>query len=426
MSAFDKIIGYKSIKEELEQICDMIKNPVFYERLGAKLPRGVLLSGDPGLGKTLMAKCLIEESGLKCFTIRRNRGNDDFVEAISDTFEEAKEQSPCIIFLDDMDKFANEDENHADAEEYVAIQSGIDDVKEYDVFVVATVNNMRKLPGSLTRAGRFDRKIDVYEPDEEDAKEIISHFLSDKKIAADVDMEDLTRMISYSSCAELETILNEAAIYAAFERKKFVEMADMVKAVLRMQYDAPDDYARTSGDDLRRIALHEAGHLVACEVLDSGSVGLASLRVTGHDEVGGFVHRCKELKRRAHDIIISLAGKAAVELYYSETCASGCKSDISNAFKQIRNAISNSGTNGFGMIDVSTHQFPDTSESLNARNEAVTQAEMERYLFKARDILLKNRAFLERAADELMEKKTLLYSDIQRIEADVEIVRVEV
>ena len=127
MSSFDKIIGYETIKNELMQICDMINNKSVYEKLGAKLPMGVLLYGDPGLGKTLMAKCFIEECKLEAFTIRKNK-SENFVEHISEIFKEAKEKAPAIIFLDDMDKFANEDNNHRDAEEYVAVQAGIDDV----------------------------------------------------------------------------------------------------------------------------------------------------------------------------------------------------------------------------------------------------------------------------------------------------------
>lgn len=426
MSAFDKVIGYETIKNELLQICDMIHNRKIYEDLGAKLPQGILLYGDPGLGKTLMAKSFIEDSGLKAFVIRRNKGNDDFIGHITDTFAKAKANAPSMVFLDDMDKFANEDSNHRDAEEYVAVQSGIDEVKSCDVFVLATVNEIWKLPKSLVRSGRFDRKIEVQCPTDHDADAIISHYLSDKKVADSVNMEDLSKMISYCSCAELETILNEAAISAAHQRKSSIEMDDLVKAVLRMQYDSPDNYAKTSDEDMRKTALHEAGHLVVCEVLEPGSVGLASLRSTGRNSTNGFIHRCVELPRRPYYILVSLAGKAAVELYYSESCASGCQEDIKRAFTMIRDGHSENGTHGFGMIDVATERFSSTSENMNSRSEAVTHAELERYMFKARDILLKNRAFLEKAADALIEKETLLYSDIQRIKSSVEITEVAV
>lgn len=426
MSAFDKVIGYETIKNELLQICDMIHNREIYEELGAKLPRGILLYGDPGLGKTLMAKSFIEESGLKAFIVRKNKGNDDFIGDITDTFRKARENTPCIIFLDDMDKFANEDSDHRDAEEYVAVQSGIDEVKTCDVFVLATVNEMWKLPKSLVRSGRFDRRIEVQRPTNKDADEIIEHYLSNKKVSETVNMDDLSKMISYSSCAELETILNEAAISAAYKRKPSIEMEDLVKSVLRMQYDSPDNYTKTSAEELKKTALHEAGHLVVSEVLCPGSVGVASLRSTGRDSTGGFIHCCKELTRRFHHVLVFLAGKAAVELYYSDTCASGCQNDINRAVNIIRKDLSENATLGFGMIDVTTNIFPDTSESMNSRTEAVTQAELERYMLITKDILLKNREFLEKVTAALIEKETLVHSDISLLRDNTTITEVAV
>ena len=421
MNAFDKVIGYESIKNELMQICDMIKNREAFEKLGAKLPQGILISGDPGLGKTLLAKCFIEESGLPSFVVRRNKGNNDFVGEITETFRKAKENAPAVVFLDDMDKFANEDDRHRDAAEYVAVQSGIDEVKNGNVFVIATVNERQKLPASLTRAGRFDRKIEVESPNEEDAGKIISYYLSGKPVSRDIDMDDLCRIISYNSCAELESILNDAAINAASARKEQIEMTDIVKAVLRTQYNSPDDYTETSPEIKMQTALHEAGHLVVSEVLEPGSIGMASLKARGRGGLGGFVHRCRSLSRKTFAVLISLAGKAAVELYYSETCASGCQSDIHRAYDLIRNSISTSGSCGLGLIEISNRDFRDPSESLTSRNEAVVHAELERYMFKTRDILLKNRDFLEKTADELVKKETLLYSDIQKIRNSVKI-----
>lgn len=424
MSAFDRIIGYQTIKEELLQICDMIHNREIYENLGAKLPQGILLYGDPGLGKSLMAKSFITESGLPAYIVRRDKGSDDFIGKITDTFEKAKKNAPAIVLLDDMDKFANEDDRHIDAEEYVAVQAGIDEVKGCNVFVFATVNEIRKLPRSLIRSGRFDRKIEVNSPTDRDAEEIIKYYLAEKKVSDNVNMDDLVKMVSNGSCAELETILNEAAIGAAYARKEKIEMDDLVKSVLRMQYDAPDNFTKKSSDALKEIALHEAGHLVVSEILTPGSVGLASLRTAGRDSTGGFIHRCMPVTRRAHHILISLAGKAAVELYYSGVCASGCQSDIRKAADNIRDAISESGTGGFGMIDVANHRFPESSESFNSRNESVVHAELERYMFKAREILIKNRDFLEKAAQMLSEKETLLYSDIRKLRESIKITEV--
>lgn len=221
-------------------------------------------------------------------------------------------------------------------------------------------------------------------------------------------------------------ILNEAAIHAGSARKQTVEMADMVKAVLRMQYRAPDHFSTLPDEELRRRALHEAGHLVISEVLDEGSVGLASLRSDGRPAKGGFIHRCRDVRRRPHIILIALGGKAAVELHYADTVDSGCSQDLDKAFTVLREGITENATLGLEMLHVSTYYSNDPSASLNVRAEAVVHAELERYLLKARDILLKNREFLEKTAEELMEKKTLLYSDIQRIRNSVTVTSVEI
>lgn len=414
MNMFDQVIGYEAIKKELLQICDMIHSPEIYERLGAKLPQGVLLYGDPGLGKTLMAKCFIQESGLKAYTVRRNKGTSDFVEEITETFNQAKKNAPSIVFLDDMDKFANEDRSRRDAEEYVAVQAGIDEVKGSAVFVFATANDIYKLPDSLTRYGRFDRKIEVCRPSAYESAEIIKYYLKDKKVSENVNMNDIAMMINYSSCAELETMLNDAAINAAYARRECIEMADLIGAVLRTEYDALDDCTRESKESMRRIAIHEAGHLVMCESLCPGSVGLASLRARSR-AAGGFIRRCKDLKKDTHYTLVSLAGKAAEEIYFTNAVSLSCKQDLNKAIENIRSGISDYGVCGLGFLNVKSRHSLPMSESLNARSEAVVYAELERYLLKVREILIQNKNFLELAAGMLMEKETLLHSDIKSI-----------
>lgn len=422
MSKFDKIIGYDTIKKELMRICDMVHNRDEYIKLGAKLPNGILLYGIPGLGKTLMAKCLIDECDLKSYTVRKTKSGN-FVEYITEVFEEARKNAPSIIFLDDMDKFANEDDRHCDAEEYVAVQAGIDDVKGTGVFVIATVNYIRKLPDSLLRSGRFDVKIEVYTPNENDSIQIIKHYLSDKKVSKNINIDDIAMMLNYGSCAELESIINEASINAAYNRKELIEMNDIVDAVLRVEYNSPDDFTKISDEDARKIAIHEAGHLVICEVLQPGSVALASIRTTGRNNRGGFIRRSKEFRKEFFHILTLLGGKAAYELYYGEV-DDGCADDIRRACDSLRDEISQKGIYGFGMIDVSNHQFPEISESMNSRNESVVQAELERYMMKARQILIHNKEFLDNITEELVKNRTLLSSDIKRIRNNSNIVNV--
>ena len=416
MNSFEKVIGYETIKNELMQIVDMVHNKERYEALGARMPSGVLLHGNPGIGKTLLAKCFIEECGLKSYTLRSNKGGDKFVDEITATFEKAKQNAPAIIFLDDMDKFSNEDE-------YVAVQAGIDDVKGHNVYVIATTNDMRKLPDSLIRQGRFDKIIYMNRPSNEDAAKIIKHYLKNKKLSDDIDFNDICKMMSYSSCASLETLINEAAIRAGYKKKDYIDMNDLVETVLRNQYESPDDLMQMDEEEIKRVAIHEAGHLVLSEVIMPGSIGLASVRTTGRNSTGGFIHKCEELERRPYEIMCYLAGKVATEMYYSDSCASGCWSDMKNVIDLVRDGISESGTNGIGMIDVAYRRFPETSESLTARNEAVTQAEIERYILQTRAVLIKNKEFLEKTADALVEKETLLYSDIQSIKNSVTITK---
>lgn len=419
MRAFDKVIGYEDIKRELNQICDMICNGAAYEKMGAHLPHGLLLYGNPGLGKTLLAKCFIEESGMNSITVRRDKGGDAFIESIAQAFAKAKTESPFIIFLDDMDKFANEDSCHCDAPEYVAIQAGIDDVKNSDVFVIATANDIRKLPDSLQRHGRFDRKIFVQPPTADDAEAIIAYYLQGKRIADDVNIEDLTMMMSYYSCAELETILNEAAIRSAFARKDRIGMEDLVNTVLKQQYGVHENISGISEEIVKKVAFHEAGHLVTCEILCPGSVGFASLLPSKENRCGGFVHNCKVLPDSC-EAIVALAGKAAVEMQYAGQFAEGCTGDINRAVNCIRDAASKEGALGFSVLDVESRASCCMSESLNARTEAVMQVELVRCYNRAKRILSQNKVFLEKIAEAFIEKKTLLYSDIQRIRSAVE------
>ena len=191
MSKFDMIIGYGAVKKELLQIADTLKNQEYYKKLGVSAPRGLLLHGEPGVGKSLMANAVIEASGRQVFVCRKDQPDGDFVKQIKETFDQAVENAPAVVLLDDMDKFANGDESHPDAEEYVTVQTCIDELQAENVLVMATVNNIRKLPGSLTRAGRFDRKIHMDSPTDDEAINILQHYLEDKPVAGDIDVQDI-------------------------------------------------------------------------------------------------------------------------------------------------------------------------------------------------------------------------------------------
>ena len=285
MSAFDKVIGYEKEKEELLQLCDMAKNPEKYAALGVRLPRGILLHGVPGVGKTLMATALIEEMGRVCYTCRKDKANEEFIDTIRGFFAEAKEHAPSVIFLDDIDKFAS-DSSSRNPEELIAVQSGIDDVKGADVFVIATANDIDELPCSLRRAGRFDRILEICPPDRKEAVEIVRHYLSDKKVGEDVTAESVARLMDGNSCAALESVLNEAGVYAGFDNKSEIRREHIVRAVLRDIFDADESVNEMSTAVKEEIAYHEAGHAVAALAFDAESVGLISVRPSKSDAHG--------------------------------------------------------------------------------------------------------------------------------------------
>ena len=410
-NAFDKVIGYESIKKKLLQICDILRNREDYEKLGAKIPRGLLLYGEPGMGKSLMASCLIQESGLPAYTVRRTKTTQDFLAEITTAFEEAKAHAPAIVFLDDMDKFANEDYDHRDTEEYVAVQSGIDNIRDADILVLATANDKDKLPSSLIRKGRFDRQIEVCHPGAENAEKIIRYYLKDKPLATDVNLDDIAKMICYESCAELETIINEAAIDAVAGQQQYIGTQDLVNAVLRTVYDE-EDCTQEINESIKSAAWHEAGHLVVSEALSPGQVGVVSMIKSSPFEAGGFMRRIDRVYQPLWDILISLGGKTATELCFPNTITDGCDGDLRRARNELYNLISDHGYCGLGPMDSGHFRSGDLSNTLR---EEVLSAELFRCTTLVRSILIQNRAFLDEAALLLLEKGTLLYSDIQAL-----------
>ncbi len=209
MAAYDKVIGYEDIKAELRRIGDVIRNPEKYKKLGVCIPRGVILFGEQGLGKTLLAHSFIEDTGRKKYVIRKEKANGDFVDHITKIFRKASEHQPAVILFDDIDKFSEGSQRNSDAEEFVAIQTGIDTIIEhgYDIFCIATCNDIDNLPRSLIRAGRFDSRIEVTAPaDLTVASKIIGHYLKNKNVSEEIHSYEIARLVQGKSCAELEKL----------------------------------------------------------------------------------------------------------------------------------------------------------------------------------------------------------------------------
>ena len=417
MNEFDRIIGYAEVKRQLVRIADALKNTGIYAALGAVSPRGLLLYGEPGVGKTLMAQCLIEASGREAYVCRKTESDGAFLDTIRETFERAAENEPSIVFLDDMDKFANEDNYHRDAEEYVTIQSCIDEVKEREVFVLATVNDMGKLPDSLKRAGRFDWIIGVNNPEGKDAVDIIRYYLSNKTLDGDMDAETIAAILGGRSCAVLETVINEAGLLAGFQRADHVTMQHIMEAGLEIEYGVvPETFIPIdlSKDGLgARTVYHEAGHTVIAELLAPGSVILTLVKCTDGKTTGSTKLSKKsdywDLRSFERDIMVSLAGRATEGMRYGIFDV-GASKDLDRAFATADRLIEDHCLAGFDLYD-----WGKNSQELTARQETAAAVEVARYDRLVRELLVKNRDFLEAVAHALAEKGVLLAADIRAI-----------
>ena len=408
MKAFDKIIGYASLKQELMQISDTLKNREFYDKLSVCAPRGLLLYGEPGVGKSLMASAVIEESGRPVFRCRKDEPNGDFVKKIKATFEKAAENAPSIVFLDDMDKFANGDEAHPDAEEYVTVQSCIDAAKGKEVFVLATANDTDCLPDSLQRAGRFDRTIEVEAPKGEDAIEIVAYYLKSKRFVEGVDPAVIARIMNGHSCADLETVINEAGLSAGYERAEHITMEHVLKACLRTVFEM-DFHGDGQEDFLRHYTdpHHMASQMVYQKVGE----------VTSYFRTQGM----SLLDWQKSRIVSALGGPAAMEQKFGLPDI-GCSSDLDHAFDKVRELLSDTCINGFSFYSRGYSE----SEHLKASLEQAVAAEVERYYRKVKEIISANREFFEKLAAALAEKKLLSAVDIQQIREDCRIVSVAI
>lgn len=422
MNSFDSIIGYEGVKKELYQVIDIFKNKQKYEDMGAKIPRGVLIYGRPGLGKTMLSEALINECGVDAFVIKNNNSEKELINDINDKFSKATELDKAIIFLDDLDKFSDSDEDSVDDRIFVTIQANIDSVKGKDILVIATVNSLRKLPHSLVRSGRFDRKLGLDSPSNEDARKIIEYYLSTKKINPNLNIDDVSKMINYTSCAELETILNESAIIAAYNNKDSIDIDDIAKAHIKDEYDIGDDKFECSDETAMETALHEAGHAVAAEAIKDGCVGFLTIQATDTEEMQGFTHICERFNRRPENVVVALAGKAACELFIRGRCASGCMKDLTKAVELIKDGLEQNGTYGLSFLKINDEPIDLTA----SKRAAIIQAELERFMFIAKDILLKNKDFLFKLAEELKEKKVIFHSDIKRIKETVNVIHTTV
>lgn len=284
--------------------------------------------------------------------------------------------------------------------------------------MIATANDLSLVPSSLLRAGRFDTTIEIKNPKGQDAEQIIKHYLSLKNSVADMDFKQLARILNGRSCAELETIINQAGIYAGFENKEKIDFEDIVRASIRIVYDAPETIKNGSIEDNEMVSYHEAGHAVISELLEPNSVTMISVG-NRESSIGGFTayyrdneywHSIDLMKNR---IMCLLGGKCAIEIKYGKIDA-GCTSDIERAIDVIQRIITQYSGLGFDKCNARHFDF-ELSETHKYYQERTINDELERFYQQVKELLVKNRKFLDKLAEEINKKKLLTANDIKKI-----------
>lgn len=413
MDKFDeKVIGYDSIKETLRQIADVLKRPEAYKEKGVSMPRGLLMESAPGLGKSLMASILMEESGRKSFVFRRINEGNTFLGEMKDIFDVAKEEAPSILLLEDLNLYV--ESNSPYAPEWACLQACIDETSDADIFVIATTNDTRYMPQSLLRPGRFDYILNLNPPVGKTAENIVSYYLRDKNLAKDVQISDIVKAMPQVSCATLETVMNLAAINSVYRDHAHVQKEDIIDALLKVVYNLRKADCEEDPQEHQMIAVHEAAHAVVGEVLHSGSIGIITIRGS-HGAIGGmesgFAVYAKSEEEFQDEIIKTLAGKAETALIYGIMDIRAA-ADIKKADQLLDIWLCHFAGGGFSGVEPSENRL---SEPRLSYNEAIKSAKLEELYRRAYKILYDNRDFLLAVQKELLEHETLLNSDLAKI-----------
>ena len=413
MDKFDeKVIGYDSIKETLRQIADVLKRPEAYKEKGVSMPRGLLMESAPGLGKSLMASILMEESGRKSFVFRRINEGNTFLGEMKDIFDVAKEEAPSILLLEDLNLYV--ESNSPYAPEWACLQACIDETSDADIFVIATTNDTRYMPQSLLRPGRFDYILNLNPPLGKTAENIVSYYLRDKNLAKDVQISDIVKAMPQVSCATLETVMNLAAINSVYRDHAHVQKEDIIDALLKVVYNLRKADCEEDPQEHQMIAVHEAAHAVVGEVLHSGSIGIITIRGS-HGAIGGmesgFAVYAKSEEEFQDEIIKTLAGKAGTALIFGIMDIRAA-ADIKKADQLLDIWLCHFAGGGFSGVEPSENRL---SEPRLSYNEAIKSAKLEELYRRAYKILYDNRDFLLAVQKELLEHETLLNSDLAKI-----------
>jgi cell division protease FtsH len=441
---FANVAGLKEEKEELEEIVDFLRAPKKYTRLGARIPKGVLLVGPPGTGKTLLAKAIAGEAGVPFFSI----SGSDFVEMfvgvgasrVRDLFEEAKKNAPCIVFIDEIDAVARRrgtgmggghDEREQTLNQMLVEMDGFG-VNE-GIIVMAATNRVDILDPAIMRPGRFDRKVHVGRPDVGGREEILSVHAKNKPLGDDVDLKQIAQTTAGFTGADLENLLNEAAIIAAKEDRAYITQTDIKKAFVKVGIGAEKKSRVISEKEKRITAFHESGHAILFHLLpDVGPVYSVSIIPTGAG-AAGYTMPLPERDdmfntkgKMLQDIIVSLGGRVAEELVFDDI-TTGASQDIKQATRMAKDMVTKYGmSENIGLICYDN----DDDEVFIGRDLAHTRGygegvattidlEVKRIIDecyeKAKQMIAEHRDVLDACANLLLEKEKISQQEFEEL-----------
>ena len=444
---FRDVAGLREEKEELEEIVDFLKDPKKYIQVGARIPKGVLLEGPPGTGKTLLAKAVAGEAGVPFFSI----SGSDFVEMfvgvgasrVRDLFQDAKKNAPCIIFIDEIDAVARRrgsglggghDEREQTLNQLLVEMDGFG-VNE-GIIVMAATNRKDILDPAILRPGRFDRDVLVGRPDVGGREEILKVHARNKPLGDDVDLKQIAQTTAGFSGADLENLLNEAAILAAKENRVYIQQSDIRHAFVKVGI-GPEKKSRIVSEKERRItAYHEAGHAILLP--DVGPVYSVSIIPTGG--AGGYTMPLPEkddmFNTKGHmlqEITVSLGGRVAEEEIFDDI-TTGASQDIKQATAIAKSMITKFGmSERLGLINYDNdsdevfigRDFGHTSRGYGEKVAGTIDEEVKRIIdecyLKARTLIQEYHPVLEKCAQLLLEKEKITRSEFEALFADSEV-----
>ena len=446
---FKNVAGLQEEKEDLEEMVDFLRNPQKYTSVGARIPKGVILVGPPGTGKTLLAKAVAGEAGVPFFSI----SGSDFVEMfvgvgasrVRDLFEDAKKNAPCIVFIDEIDAVARRrgtgmggghDEREQTLNQLLVEMDGFG-VNE-GIIVMAATNRVDILDPAILRPGRFDRKVAVGRPDVKGREEILKVHSRQKPLAEDVDLARVARTTSGFTGADLENLMNEAAINAAKSDRAFIVQADIEKSFVKVGIGAEKKSRVISDKEKRITAYHEAGHAILFHVLpDVGPVHTVSIIPTGIGAAGytmplpGEDEMFNTKGRMLQNIMVSLGGRIAEEIIF-EDVTTGASQDIKQASKIARAMVTKYGmSEAVGMIDYDSDgdevfigrdlaHARSYGEGVAGMIDAAVKRIIDECYQKAKEIILEHHSVLDKCCDLLIEKEKIGQPEFEALfEAEV-------